>query len=69
MVDQYKQQLDGIMQREISRGDFLKFMGAALLGVIGVTGFLKNIHEAVPSHVAVKKQLASAGYGRSAYGR
>jgi hypothetical protein len=69
MINQYKQQLNSLMQREVSRGEFLKLMGIALLGVIGVTGFLKNLHEVVPAQIAGKKQPAPGGYGRSAYGR
>ena len=66
MVDQYKQQLDSIMEREVSRGEFLKIFGAALLGLVGIVGFFRNLHEAMPPE---KKRLASSGYGRSAYGR
>lgn len=66
MVDQYKQQLDGIMQREVSRGEFLKLMGAALLGFVGVIGFFKHLHEAMPPQTSAKNP---GGYGRSAYGR
>ena len=69
MGDQYKNQLDNIMQREVSRGQFLKFVGAALLGVVGVTGFLKNLHGVVPAQTVPKSHSVSAGYGRSAYGR
>lgn len=67
MVDQYKKQLDGIMQREVSRGEFLKYIGVSLLGVIGVVGFFKNLHEVMPPQPANKP--APGGYGRSAYGR
>ena len=69
MVEQYKQQLDSMMQREVSRGEFLKYIGIGLLGFIGVIGFLKNLHEVVPPHSSNKNHLSSAGYGRSAYGR
>lgn len=69
MVNQYKQQLDSVMQREVSRGEFLKFIGVAALGLIGIVGFLKNLHEIVPSNTTDKNQPVSAGYGRSAYGR
>lgn len=68
MVPQYKQQLDSMMQREVSRGEFLKFIGIALLGFVGVIGFLKNLHEIVPAQTVAKKQSAG-GYGRSVYGR
>jgi hypothetical protein len=69
MVDQYKQQFDGVMRREISRGEFLKFVGVALLGLVGVIGFFKNLHEIMPPQVPDKNQPAVGGYGRSAYGR
>lgn len=69
MVDQYKQQLDSVMQRQLSRGEFLKFIGIALLGLVGVIGFLKNLHEAVPARAATKNLPAPVGYGRSVYGR
>lgn len=69
MVNQYKQQLDGIMQREISRGEFLKLVGVALLGFIGVIGFFKNLHEIMPAQAPSKNHSAPGGYGRSAYGR
>jgi len=68
MVPQYKQQLDSMMQREVNRAEFLKIIGIALLGIIGVIGFLKNLHESLPAQTVAKKQL-SGGYGRSAYGR
>ena len=68
MVGQYKQQFDNMMQREIDRGEFLKFMGIAVLGVFGVVGFIKNLHEVVPSHNSSKKHQSSSGYGRSPYG-
>jgi hypothetical protein len=69
MVDQYKQQLDGIMQREVSRGEFLKFVGVALLGFVGVVGFFKNLHQIMPPQTTDKNHSISGGYGRSAYGR
>lgn len=69
MFDQYRQQLDAMMQREISRAEFLKFIGIALLGFIGVIGFIKNLHEIVPPQRPVKKRQVAASYGRRAYGR
>ena len=64
MVNQYKQQLDTVMQREISRGEFLKFIGVALFGLIGIAGVLKNLPEIVG-----KNHSTSGTYGRSSYGR
>ena len=68
MVDQYKQQVDGIMQREVSRGEFLTYVGVAMLSLVGVFGFIKNLHDIVPAHPN-NKQIAAGGYGRSPYGR
>lgn len=69
MVNQYKQQLDGIMQREVSRSEFLKLMGVALLGFVGVIGFFKNLHEIMPPQTTGKNRSTPGGYGGSAYGR
>ena len=68
MVDQYKNQVNGIMSREVSRVDFLKYIGVAFLGIIGIVGFIKNLHEVVPAH-ASEKSHRSSGYGGSSYGR
>lgn len=67
MVNQYKQQLDQMMKHELSRADFLKFMGVAALGFVGVIGFFNNLRDVHPAKVS--KKLKSGGYGKSAYGR
>jgi len=64
MANQYKQQIDGIMSRDVSRGDFLKYVGVAMLSLVGFVGFLKNLHEVVPSD----KKNSGSGYGGSPYG-
>lgn len=69
MVNLYKQQLDNVMQREVSRSEFLKLVGVALLGLIGIVGFLKNLHEIVPSQAVAKNHSTTGGYGGTAYGR
>ncbi|HEY5549585.1 MAG TPA: hypothetical protein VIK37_00010 [Candidatus Saccharimonadales bacterium] len=66
MVGQYREQLDVMMQREVSRADFLKFTGIAILGLIGIAGFFKNLNGLMPPKTNDNK---SRGYGRSAYGR
>lgn len=65
MVGQYKEQLDVMMQQEVSRADFLKFTGIALLGLVGVVGFFKNLNGLMNPRTPDK----SGGYGRSVYGR
>ena len=67
MANQYQKQLEDVLQREISRAEFLKFSGVAILGVVGVTGFLKNLHQSIPTKTLQKR--AVSGYGRSPYGR
>lgn len=69
MFENYRQQLDVMMQREITRTQFLKFIGVALLGLFGVIGFIKNLHEVVPAQRAAKRAPVAANYGRRAYGR
>jgi len=67
MPNQYQQQIDDMLQREISRSEFLKFSGVTILGLIGVTSFLKNLHESIPGSTINKR--VGKGYGRSPYGR
>ena len=70
MVGQYKQQVDNIMQREVSRGEFLKYIGIAFLGIVGFVGFLKNLHDVVPANNGGgDKSAGGSGYGGSPYGR
>lgn len=68
MANQYQEQLNNVMAREVSRGEFLKLVGVAMLGVVGFVGFLKHLHE-VPPQTVSRKHSTSGGYGGSAYGR
>lgn len=61
-------QLDGLMSAQMSRGEFLQYMGVVTLGLVGVTGLLKNLHHAIPKSARPIKSFAT-GYGRGAYGR
>lgn len=67
MANQYQKQLEDVLERQVSRSEFLKFSGVAILGVIGVTGFLKNLHQSIPTKTLQKR--SASGYGRSPYGR
>ena len=69
MIGHYRQQLDNMMQREINRGEFLKFMGIAFLGFFGIAGFIRNLHEIVPAQSSGKRHSIPRGYGHSPYGR
>lgn len=64
-------QLKNILQKEMSRKEFLKVSGAAILGLIGVSGFIQNLHKlsGTASTQAPAQVKTAKGYGTSAYGR
>ena len=49
------------MRSEMSRREFLGFMAAATLGVVGVTGLIKGLNGLARRHTGT-------GYGGSPYG-
>jgi arginine exporter protein ArgO len=57
------------MQQEISRKEFLRYVGIAFLSLFGVAAVLQNLSNTLgqPSKKVEKKE--SSGYGYSAYGR
>jgi hypothetical protein len=57
-------QIQEFTQTEMSREEFLKFMGAGLLGIIGVWGLLNNLKNLQTKGVGKSGQ----GYGSSSYG-
>ena len=59
-------ELDKLMQKEVSRADFLRYIGVALLGMVGITNFLKALQGA-STHKSSRK--ISTGYGGTVYGR
>ena len=52
-----------LLQKDMSRKDFLRFIGMGLLAVGGINTLLKSFEN------AGKTQKKSAGYGSSPYGR
>lgn len=61
-------QLQELLEKDMSRGEFLRYVGIAILSVIGVANMANNINKAIVVHKnSGSKQ--SAGYGMSAYGR
>lgn len=64
---QYSRKIDTLMRQEMSRKDFLRYIGVALLGIMGVSKFLSGLDSAPGS--LEKKAPSSKGYGVSAYGR
>ncbi len=59
-----RDKLQQLYVQEMSRYDFLKFMGVVTLSVLGVTSLLKLISHADFSSMG----KAEHGYGSSAYG-
>lgn len=59
-----KQQLNVLMQKEISRKEFLGMSGLAIVSLFGAGSIVKLLtgHSLLPNH-------RMSGYGSSAYGR
>lgn len=64
------QNINRLMQQEVTRQEFLQCLGVAILSFIGVSHALQSLHHGL-SRPATKrvKQPSSYGYGSSAYGR
>ena len=59
-----------LLSKEMNRKEFLQVMGAAILGLIGISGFLSNLNKFAKTQTKPQpKQSISSGYGSSAYGR
>ena len=58
--------LHELLQQEVSRKEFLRYLGIALLGLIGVAGVLQNLTGSLEKP---NKQAPKGGYGASAYGQ
>ncbi len=59
--------LNDLLQQEVSRKEFLKYMGAGVLALIGVTTLINNLSALQTLKTSRKK--ANSGYGVSYYGR
>ena len=59
-----------LLNKEMSRKQFLQVAGAAVLGIIGFTNFINNLDKIAKTQTVQKpiKEVVS-GYGSSAYGR
>lgn len=58
--------IDEFMKQEVSRKDFLRYIGIAFLSLVGIANVLKSLQANVEgSHT----DSAGAGYGMSAYGK
>lgn len=59
-----KNQLDALLKQDMTRKEFLQYVGGALLVAFGVTNLLKTLLQTKPSQV----QQSQLGYGGSVYG-
>ncbi|MES2970919.1 MAG: hypothetical protein V4702_01185 [Patescibacteria group bacterium] len=59
--------INDLMQKEVSRKEFLRYLGLALLAVIGITNLINNLQNTLSGER--QKKLQSNGYGSSVYGR
>ena len=62
--------LQAILEKEMNRREFLGYIGAAFLAVIGVSGFIKALthHSGNASSSSSFLGRASDGYGATPYG-
>lgn len=67
MTNQYIKQIDTILKQEVDRAQFIKYIAVALLGVMGISSFIKNLHKSVTPSAKTSVNRTS-GYGKSPYG-
>ena len=60
-----KNHIDTLLKQEMTRKEFLQYIGGALLMAFGVTNLLKNILQTKPMQTM---QSSPLDYGGSAYG-
>lgn len=65
MSNTIQNQFENLLDTEVDRREFLAYCGAALLGVLGVSGMIKTLTQYSPSP---ENQKAIGGYGSSTYG-
>ena len=57
----FREPLDRLLTKDVDRREFLTHIGAAGLGIIGITSLLKALNDS-------QSKTTSSGYGSSAYG-
>lgn len=60
-----KNALDQLYAQEMSRSDFLRYVGIVLMGVLGITTVIRLV---LHTDIAANKTPAAQGYGASTYG-
>lgn len=60
-----------LMEQEVSRKEFLRYVGVGLLSAVGITNIIKNLSQPLqlPTAQQPRVQKSTSGYGMSPYGR
>lgn len=62
--------LENLLKKEMTRKEFLKVAGTTLVGVVGITGVLKNLDKfAAPEKKPTEEKKVTTGYGGGPYGK
>jgi hypothetical protein len=65
-----KSQLDGLLNQEMDRKNFLRYSGGIVLALLGVTGLIRILLSSNKTNPLVDStQKQSGGYGTSRYGQ
>ncbi|MCA9331647.1 hypothetical protein KC968_01755 [Candidatus Saccharibacteria bacterium] len=59
-----KEHINELFEKEMSRKEFVQYVGSSLLIVFGISGLLKSLSQL---H-SPPRQISDSGYGSSAYG-
>jgi hypothetical protein len=65
MQKSFQHNLESLLETEVDRREFLAYVGATLLGVLGVSGLLKTLAQSPSSKT---NRQSPGGYGSSTYG-
>lgn len=70
MDGEHKNVIDKLMNKPMSRKDFLAHVGVAMVGLIGVSAAIKNLSELSkkPTGKAVPDSKVKRGFGGGSYG-
>lgn len=65
MPTNIQDKFENLLETEVDRREFLAYCGAALLGVLGVSGLIRTLTQ---SSSSITKERTAGGYGSSTYG-
>jgi len=63
-----KTQINKLLNKEMSRKEFLQHIGSGILIMLGVSGLMKALLQSQPHSQSPERDISN-GYGSSAYGR